>query len=227
MTLAPFRLPLAIHHHRCKPVYLLLWLPYIGIYQLLNRFPLREPVELAFSPVDEAIPFVPELLPIYVAYLPLYWWSVARSENDREASRVFYGTHLQLFVSGFFFALFPVQMPREVFYSPEYYGWADVFWRWFDPPRNCFPSLHAANSLLLIQFNWSRPQRGIHTLALSAVIISTLLVKQHYFVDLLGAVGVYWAARWFLARLEISGVDSSGWSVRRERRGEASVRSRG
>ena len=218
MTPRTLRLPPLIHHHRCKLVYLLLWLPYIGIYQLLNRFPLREPVELAFGPVDEAVPFVPEFLPIYVAYLPLYWWTVARSENDREACRVFYGTHLQLLLSGLFFALFPVQMPRDLFYSPEFYGWADAFWRWFDPPRNCFPSLHAANCLLLIQLNWARPQRGIHTLALSAVIGSTLLVKQHYFVDLLGALGVYLVSRWFLERLEITGVDSGGWDVLRRRR---------
>jgi membrane-associated phospholipid phosphatase len=96
-------------------------------------------------------------------------------------------------------------MPPNLFYSPETYGWADTFWRWFDGPNACFPSLHASNCLLLIQLNWNRRQRTLHTIFGVGVIASTVLVKQHYVVDLLGGFAVYLAAYWCLARVRIEG----------------------
>lgn len=209
------RLPPLVRHQRFKVVYLALWGPYILLYQLINRWPLREPVELPFTALDRAIPFVPELLPIYVAYIPLYWWVISRLENDREVSRAFYATHLQLALALPVFAWFPVRMPRELFYGPELYGWADAFWRWFDAPNNCLPSLHAANCMLLMQLCWSRSHRALHVAALAAVIASTVLVKQHYAVDLLAGGLLYAISAAFLARLEITGVDATGWALAR------------
>jgi hypothetical protein len=210
-----FRLPPIIRRYDLWLIYFVVWAPYIAAYQALNRWPLRTPFTLPFTSADHLIPFVPALLPIYVAYLPFYFWTVARSENDREANRVFYGTHLQLLLSAPFFAFVPVAMPRELFYGPEIYGWADAFWRWFDAPNNCFPSLHASNTLLLMQFNWRRPLRAGHTVVGIAIILSAVLVKQHYVVDLVGGVFVYLAARWFLAHTAISDVSAAGWSLRR------------
>ena len=212
---ARFRLPPLVRYSRRKLVYVLYWAPFIATYQIVNRWPLTEPHALPLTAVDRLIPFVPGLLPVYVAYLPFYWWTVARLENDREVNRIFYAAHLQLLLSLPFFLLFPVQMPRELFYGGQAYNWADAFWRWFDGPNNCFPSLHASNCLLLMHFNWVRPQRWPHTLAAAAIIASTLLVKQHYAVDLLGGAVVYLVSRWFLERLEITGLTAAGWIRRR------------
>src|SRR5215510_2366886 len=107
-------------------------------------------------------------------------------ENDREVNRIFYTAHVQLLVSLVFFVFFPVRMPRELFYGAHVYNWADAFWRWFDAPNNCFPSLHVSNILLLLQFHWRRPHRVLHGGLGIAIIASTVLVKQHYLVDLLG-----------------------------------------
>src|SRR6185369_6327627 len=90
------RLPLILKRPRHRITYALIWLPYICLYQLINRFPLFEPQALAMTPLEKAIPFVPELLPLYVAYIPFYWWTGARSEDDETATRFFYATHLQL-----------------------------------------------------------------------------------------------------------------------------------
>lgn len=212
-----FQLPALIARPRWALVYFLLWGPYIAIYQLTNRWPVRDPLVLPFTALDRALPFVPELLPVYVAYIPFYFWTVARSENDRQVNRIFYGTHLQLLVSVPFFVLWPITMPRELFYGPQAYGWADAFWRWFDAPNNCFPSLHVSNCLLLMQFNWQRPHRLAHTAAGVAIIASTVLVKQHYVVDLLGAGGVYLLSRWFLARVDITDLGSHGDRLTRAR----------
>jgi membrane-associated phospholipid phosphatase len=205
-----FRLPALVPWLRFKPGYALIWAPYIAAYQIANRFPLREPVELSMTALDRAIPFWPQLLPLYVSYLVYYFFTVARLENAREVNRVFYATHLQLLLSLVFFVAYPVRMPRELFYAPEAYNWADAFWRWFDGPNNCFPSLHASNVLLLMHVNWRRPGRWLALLLGAAIIASPLFVKQHYAVDLLGGALVYAVALAFLARLEVSGVDGQG-----------------
>jgi len=210
-----FSLPALIRFQRIKSAYLLIWLPYIAAYQLLNRFPLVEPRELPMTRLDAVLPFVPALLPLYLLYLPLYWWTASSMPNDREVNRFFYATHLQLALSAVFFVLIPVRMPRELFYAGAVHGWADAFWRWFDGPNNCFPSLHVSNCLTMIHFTWQLRYRWPRTFLLMAVIASTLLVKQHYVVDVLGGAAVYLAYIWCLSQCDIRGVDAYGWCTNR------------
>ena len=211
------QLPAAISWYSFKPIYLLIWLPYILVYQITNRFPLFEPTTLPLTDLDNAIPFVPQLLPLYVSYLVFYFATVSRMENDREVNRLFYATHLELLISATIFIVLPVRMPRELYYQPEIYNWADAFWRWFDAPNNCLPSLHASNCLLLMQFNWQRRGRWLFTVLGISIIASTLFVKQHYVVDLVAGASVYLIARWFLGRLKITGIDKEGSRVDRFR----------
>lgn len=210
------RLPALLRLSPTGLTYWIYWAPFIGTYQAINRWPLFAPIELPFTPLDRLVPFVPDLLPLYVAYLPFYWLTVWRSENDRELNRIFYAAHFQLLLSLPFFLFLPVRMPRELFYTPEAYGVADVFWRWFDAPNNCFPSLHVSNCLLLAQFNARRRHALIYVAISLAIIASTVFVKQHYAVDLVAGAAVYAASRWFLKRLEITGVDSSGRKLARK-----------
>jgi membrane-associated phospholipid phosphatase len=200
------RLPAIISRSPTGLMYFVYWGPFILTYQITNRWPLFEPQVLPFTALDRLIPFVPELLPLYVAYIPLYWWTIVRSEDDRELNRLFWVAHFQLLLSLPFFLFFPVRMPVEQFYPPQALGWADAAWRWFDAPNNCFPSLHVSNCLLLLHFNWRRPHRLLFAAASLGVIASTVLVKQHYVVDVLGGALVYGVSYAFMRRLEISGV---------------------
>ncbi|HYC54492.1 MAG TPA: phosphatase PAP2 family protein [Candidatus Binatia bacterium] len=185
-------------------IYLLWFIPYVLIYQVTNRFPVFEPRELHYTALDAAIPFLPALLPIYLMYFPLFWWTAVRSESDATLTRFVLASHLQLFLCCIVFVLFPVRMPQGMFYGASSLGWADTFWRWFDGPNNCLPSLHAANGLLFLQFNWNRPRRALHTAAALGVVLSTVFVKQHYVVDIVAGAGVYALAALFLSRLEIA-----------------------
>jgi hypothetical protein len=205
-----FRLPALLRRARNPLWYFVYWAPFIALYQLTNRVPLFEPRELPYTALDRLVPFVPALLPLYVAYIPFYWWTIVRSESDAALNRTFYATHVLLLVSLPFFVGFPVRMPREQFYGPDAHGWADAFWRWFDAPNNCLPSLHVATALLLVQLNWPRPYRLLHTTLGLGIAASTVFVKQHYVVDVAAGVLCYLAARWFLARLEVTGRDADG-----------------
>lgn len=200
-------LPAVLARHPSGWFYFVAWTPYILAYQLCNRFPLRTPMELDMGALDRGLPFIPELLPIYVAYIPFFFWTVYRSRTEAEVNRLFYGTHLQLLLSLPCFLLLPIAMPRRLFYPPSTFGWADAFWRWFDEPNNCFPSLHVSNCLLFLQFNWKRPARLPHTALGIAIIASTVLVKQHYAIDVIGGVVVYLATRRVLGLVRIAGVE--------------------
>lgn len=204
---AMIRLPLLFRRPANPLWYGVMWAPYIAAYQLSNRFPLAEPRELALGSLDLAIPFVPELLPLYVAYIPFYWWTVATSRDDAELGRVFYFTHFQMLLCLPLFLLAPVHFPRDLYYTAATTGWADAFWRWFDGPGNCLPSLHAANCLLLAHLYRERGEAAwkarLHTAVAAAIVASTVLVKQHYIVDLLAGAVVYLATGWVLGRVTV------------------------
>jgi len=213
------RLPLLLRRPAHPLWYGLLWAPYIAIYQLSNRFPLAEPRELPFTALDRSIPFTPELLPLYVAYIPFYWWTVASARDDLELNRIFYATHLQMLICLPLFLFTPIAMPRELFYGAASFNWADTFWRWFDGPNNCLPSLHAANCLLLAHLHRERQPTSwsvaLHSTIAAAIIASTLLVKQHYVVDLVAGAMVYAATTAFLGRLEVCATAGRLTSIRR------------
>jgi membrane-associated phospholipid phosphatase len=184
-------------------LYPAIFIPYIIAYQVINRFPIFPPHSLPFTWGDDLIPFIPSLLPVYVLYIPFFWWTGVRSENSETLNRFVYATYLQLIVCSLIWLMFPVRMPRELFYTTDSYNWADTFWRWFDEPNNCFPSLHAANGLLFIQFNWRRSFRGVATVVAIAIIASTVFVKQHYVVDVLAGGLVYLLTAKFLRAVRI------------------------
>jgi membrane-associated phospholipid phosphatase len=168
--------------------YFILWTPYILIYQLTNRFHFFEPKYLEFTKTDLAIPFIPEMIFIYVSYLFYVFYFIYTCKNTYELKLIFFLSYFQVIVSAFFFIFFPVKFPVEQFYFENNYTSAFyMFWQWFDEPNNCIPSLHAANSMLVIYLSLKRQKNIFMPLWGILIIISTLTCKQHYFADILAA----------------------------------------
>lgn len=168
--------------------YLTLWTPYILIYQLTNRFHFFEPRYLDFTKIDLAIPFIPEMIFIYVSYLFYVFYFIYTCKNSNELKLIFFLSYFQVIVSAFFFIFFPVRFPVEQFYSENQYASLFYsFWQWFDEPANSIPSLHAANSMLVIYLSLKREKNFLMPLWGILIIISTLTCKQHYFADIIAA----------------------------------------
>jgi len=72
-------------------------------------------------------------------------------------------------------------------------------------------------TLTFIRFNWNRASRGLHTAFAVAIIASTVLVKQHYVVDLAAGAMVYGLARTFLTRLGLMSSEQARALVGRHR----------
>ena len=112
------------------------------------------------------------------------------------------------------YILLPSFYPRESFMITDVSTWLLDITRQVDGSNNTFPSGHVALSWLLF---WS----AIHTKYMStkhlsklyfglwavAMSVSTLTLKQHYIVDVLGgfilALLCYFGARWLLKDVQI------------------------
>lgn len=172
--------------------YYLIWTPYILTYVLTNRFPVREPVQLPVTWLDEAIPFLPFMIPVYVSYLVYAFIVIARSREDHEVNEIFHITHVQLLTCLVFFLSFPVTFPRDLYYfSDPLTSLFNRFWIWFDAPNNCFPSLHTANCCLAIHYSLDKKHRWLFVTWGLLIIAGTLTCKQHYVIDILAGMLVY------------------------------------
>ncbi len=191
------RRPFLLKKRNSLLYYLLLWAPYITVYQVTNRFHIIKPAFLSFSFIDRAIPFVPWLVPVYVSYLAYVFFFIYTCENDHELSVIFLLSYFQLVVCSVFFLFLPVAFPVDLFYGQTgATGIFGKFWLWFDAPSNCFPSLHAANSLLAVYLGLKRRSktvvwRSVMTVWGLLVVISTLFCKQHYAVDIAAGMAVF------------------------------------
>ena len=184
---------LKIKKHRCILNYYLIWLPFIMVYQVTNRFHLFEPRLLPMSRLDEAIPFLSWTIPVYVSYLVYTFVVITRSRDDDEVRQIFVFTHIQLAVAALFFIFFPVTYPREGFYYTEKVtSMFNGFWLMFDEPNNCFPSLHTMLCLTAIRYSMDKPGKWLYCAWGALIIATTLTCKQHYVIDIAGAFAAYW-----------------------------------
>ena len=156
-------------------------------------------------PVDAAIPFLPWTISIYVGCF-LFWLIlyrlIARLPRQK-ADRFFCANLLGKAISFTVFVLFPTTMSR-----PEVNGMTvwDTFMRflyWIDAPDNLFPSLHCMIAWLCwVGSRGNRrvplPWRIAALLMAVAVCLSTLTIRQHVLMDVVGGILLselsYWLA---------------------------------
>ncbi|MBR9977514.1 MAG: phosphatase PAP2 family protein [Bacteroidetes bacterium] len=150
----------------------------------------------AFDPalqVDQLWPFVPEAV---FVYLLAYIIVVALFFIRRSAAFLDYA-YLNFIIMNllafFMFALLPAagpsrsDLPGEVPAILAFMFELDVQW-------NAFPSLHVANPVLITLLSFR--ERGVDRVSIGllaiavAISVSTLLVRQHYLLDVIGGIAL-------------------------------------
>lgn len=160
------------------------------VYGLTNTLATRNPnVGTWHYSWERFIPFVPIFIipyfsiDIFFSFAPFLCTS--REERSTLAKRIL----LAICVAGLIFWLMPLTtaVPR-----PKVDGWLGPIFRFlysFDQPHNLFPSLHIALRTILVG-TYVRHTRGTLRLLVhvwfSLIGLSTLLVYQHHFVDIVG-----------------------------------------
>ena len=146
--------------------------------------------------LDAAIPLVPAWIWPYWLYFAFLGTPIWLVRNRLELAELAGGVVFVHLVGFAFFLLWPSEMPRAPLgcnHEELTCGLVGAMYL-LDPGYGVFPSLHVAASVFLAMFAFrvQSPLAWPVLLFAVAVIISTLLVRQHYIIDL--PAGIFLAA---------------------------------
>ena len=169
-------------------------------YFLLNKP--RESPHFLETAMDGWIPLVPGFVFPYISLYLLLVLSVWRflKVDMKVFSLAALAVCIDLVVSYIFYIAFQTRIERPIVLGSDIPS--DIL-RWIysiDEPYNAFPSLHTSSAALCTLLWRKVGSRFWPVIMLWAVFIvaSTVLTKQHYFVDILGGIAVaalsYYAA---------------------------------
>lgn len=160
--------------------------------------------------IDTFIPFVPFFISIYIlAYL--HWivgYIVISRENKETCYRILMAEIIAKFLCLLFFLLVPTMMARPEITGSGIWEVLTRFIYAMDEPVNLFPSIHCLESWMVFRGTMylghvSKSYKWFMFLFAILVCFSTVLVKQHVFVDILGGIavveiGLYCSKKWHI-----------------------------
>ncbi|MBB6669261.1 phosphatase PAP2 family protein [Cohnella nanjingensis] len=191
---------------QARPLLWMLAIPALGvIYTLSNRAGLN--VYSLATTMDDKTPFVPAFVLPYSLWYPFL--AAVLIGLFRKDPRLYFRTLsalcLGLVTCYVIYFVFQTTVSRpEVPPGP---GWSSALLRFVyanDMPYNCFPSIHVLTSYLMIKSfrPFGRWARCLILLVGTAIIVSTVMIKQHVIADvaagILLAEIVYLIADWAL-----------------------------
>lgn len=183
-----------IDWRKYAPLLLMLVFPFLGmIYAWINK-PDQEVYSLVTA-LDEAMPFVkvfalPYSVWIFYIYVCLFYFF-------KKDLTVYYRSLLTYIVCALLcyliYSVFQTTVPRPIVTGSDPFSELMRYIYFRDQPFNCFPSIHCFSSYMVMRMIWTSSFRNKLNLTLitgmsSLIIISTLFVKQHVIMDVLGAI---------------------------------------
>lgn len=174
---------------------LLFMVAYLLIFSLLEKRTVTHYTEIHLW-LDDRIPFVSAfVIPyylwfLYVAATVLYLYFADRKNYDRTATLLYIGMSAFLIIS-YLFPNIQYLRPRVM---PDQSIFTQLVFRIYqaDTSTNIFPSIHVFNSLCcmagLSRSPAKRPVRIASSVLGVSVILSTMFIKQHSVIDVIGAV---------------------------------------
>lgn len=144
--------------------------------------------------VDRLIPLVPEFFWIYILYYPLCFAPIAILKDMFTFRRVALAFALQFFISFIIFIAIPVRMIQPAIFEDTISARGLKAFYNFDPGFNVFPSLHVANLVMIVFIFYEHSKFWARILLFLTILISlsTMFVKQHYFVDVVSGAFFGW-----------------------------------
>ena len=160
---------------------------YFSISQIIED---RPTFTLPRLDLDQRIPFIPEFVFVYLCIYPLFllpFFYIRNSAFFRIFSLAYITVMLVCYAT---YLTYPTAMQRPTFEVDSFATWALNIVYTTDKPLNCLPSMHVAMSLLaaltLLEVHLVR---GLLALSLTILIaVSTVLIKQHYILDVVGGM---------------------------------------
>lgn len=190
------RVPIVVDRDNKLIVGVLLYAATAVLYMTSNHWHIFTPHFLPLSSLDASVPFIPQTVWIYVSQYIYFVVIYCSEKNIVTLNRFVYAFASVVLGCVLVFWLWPTAIARQSFPLPHDLDRATRLvltgLRRADSPTNCFPSFHVA-SVFLSCFIVSGERRGRFWFFLvwaTVISVSTLTVKQHYFVDVLAGVGL-------------------------------------
>lgn len=172
-----------------------------SLYWPVNRLAATLPSHTLELPVDLATPLSPGWLYVYALLFVTSYLPVLVVRDQRLFRRIIVAALALEVISLTTFLVFPVRYELRAASLPPgdtLTAWGMHFMYWIDEPTNCFPSLHVGAAALAAAGCWKADRRVASWALVNLALVgaSTMLVKQHYFADVLAAtlvVGLLYA----------------------------------
>lgn len=176
-----------------KIIFLILFLIVKSIYLPLNKRKSRYYWKLK---IDDSIPFVPVFIIPYVSYFGYIVVTIFSLWNTQYLFEFFTSYIITYIVAGIFWYLVPNGVRRPTITGKDMFSRLTASIYKHDDDTNGFPSAHVFATLicsyyLFLSFPAFTPL--ILFMAIS-IIASTVLVKQHYAIDILGGILVFFVS---------------------------------
>ncbi len=147
--------------------------------------------------LDGVIPFVPFFVGFYViAYAQ---WVIGYVSATRDGKELFFWMFSANIISKIiclvFFVAFPTTMERPEITGSGVFNWLTGVIYYFDTPVNLFPSIHCLESWLCVRAalrsKAHKPVlKALTTIIALLVFASTVFIKQHVVLDVIGGIAV-------------------------------------
>lgn len=166
--------------------------------------------------VDAWIPLTPDFAPLYLLVFllaGLLYVACPDLQSIRQSAKAITALCTMSFIV---FLLVPARImePRAVVDDGSWPVQILLFFHWLDEPVNLFPSLHVAMSYLVawICGSFNRALGFIVHVLAGLVLMTVLLIKQHYFLDVVSGLAFAYLSYRYVYLATESFRFSSAWS---------------
>jgi membrane-associated phospholipid phosphatase len=176
-----------------------LWMLWAGLYYAVAALTGASRARVLPEGLVAHLPFVPAFASVYIGVHAFSVLPLVRATTDAALRRATIGYLAILAISVAVWLALPISFPRSLAPLGDGFGASALASiRGNDPPVNCLPSTHCA--MVAHAAYRLRPEAGALAWwgALTAVLIaaSTLLLRQHYVVDVVAGVALGLGAAW-------------------------------
>lgn len=160
-------------------------------------------------PIDRIIPFIPAFIVIYLlAFVQWIFGYLLIAQESRSFCRLYSRADvIAKLLAGLFFLFLPTTLARPPVTGKSFFDWLTAMIYRIDAPDNLFPSIHCLESWVCLRSSWflKKAPRWYKPLSLIMTLLvfaSTVFLKQHVFVDILGGILVFEAGLFLSGLME-------------------------
>ena len=149
--------------------------------------------------LDNKIPFIPQMIIIYNLFYPMIFitFHSIYKKDKQTFNKGIIAAIIGYIIADIIFIIYPVEMIRpditNLHVDPITTFVITLTYNIDSPAINCFPSIHCIYCMnciytLIKTNNLNIRSKIIYIITLSLIILSVLLVKQHYIFDVIAAL---------------------------------------